>query len=655
MPSLLSGSTLRRGGSGEFIDLAGAQPQLPATDTTLTGYTIATNEFLQTSYRSSLGFVEFTTSSMYSALPLGTVFVLATGTTFYSTTTQSGTLVVEGGIGVGANMTVNDDIVVNGITIGTGWEGQNNIVVRGTAETPLSDFYNGQESIAIGYDTLLGLDTSYKDIAIGRFALNSGTKVANSIAIGDSALKAIGSVDSIFIGNITTTTQTNPLIVTVVGHGLATGTNIVITDVVGMVELNETQYWIDVTSDDTFALYSDNILAASVDGVGYNAYISGGQVGRVLSRSNNIAIGNNAAEKLLDGQKNFIFGDLAAKNLITGSNNFIIGSDVGANLTEANGTISIGSDNLVNGRNNQVAIGSVFYYDGTGTGTLNANFEIGIGTQSTSTYTGGLTVTGGAGVQRNLYVGEELHVLGTSTFSGSIVPEGPDVDLGSAELPFRTLYLQGTTLYLSTVTLKSADALSFSVESTAGYVRQTVGNLTLNSGEESTGVTSGSLRVTGGVGIQGDVNIAGQLNVIGIEDVNLSPQAADIYIQPTLGGTILIEPSATGSMDNVVIGANNPADGTFDNVEVVSGISSTSTTTGAITVSGGIGVQGDIYSATGNPDENYLLYTPRITVSAGIPPTDPRIGDVWIDPTYGAYLQHIADGTSTFWIQVGSV
>jgi hypothetical protein len=59
MPSLLSGSTLRRGGSGEFIDLPGAQPQLPATDTTLTGFTLVTDNVLRTSYRSSLGFIEF--------------------------------------------------------------------------------------------------------------------------------------------------------------------------------------------------------------------------------------------------------------------------------------------------------------------------------------------------------------------------------------------------------------------------------------------------------------------------------------------------------------------------------------------------------------------------------------------------------------------
>ena len=68
MPNLLSGSLLRRGGSGDFIDLAGAQPQLPPTDTTATGYSLITDGLLRTAYRSSLGYVEFRDSTMWSAL-----------------------------------------------------------------------------------------------------------------------------------------------------------------------------------------------------------------------------------------------------------------------------------------------------------------------------------------------------------------------------------------------------------------------------------------------------------------------------------------------------------------------------------------------------------------------------------------------------------
>jgi hypothetical protein len=76
MAKLISGSTIRRGGSGEFIDLAGAMPQLPPTDTTATGFTIVTDSLLRTTYRSSLGFVEFSDASMYSSLPEGTIRIL---------------------------------------------------------------------------------------------------------------------------------------------------------------------------------------------------------------------------------------------------------------------------------------------------------------------------------------------------------------------------------------------------------------------------------------------------------------------------------------------------------------------------------------------------------------------------------------------------
>ena len=58
MSKLLSGSTLRAGGSNEFITLATAQPQLPESPTTSTGYTVVTDALLRTSYRSSLGNLE---------------------------------------------------------------------------------------------------------------------------------------------------------------------------------------------------------------------------------------------------------------------------------------------------------------------------------------------------------------------------------------------------------------------------------------------------------------------------------------------------------------------------------------------------------------------------------------------------------------------
>jgi len=304
MARLLSGSTLRRGTSGEFIDLPGAQPQLPPTETTATGFTVATDSALRTTYRSSLGFVHIYTASMYSLLPEGTIRVLATGTSYLSTSTASGTLVVTGGIGVGGNMNIAKDIVVNGLTLGKGFEGVNNIVFRGTASTS-SGFETGQNSIAIGYDTLTGLSSTNKVIAIGRKSLSSGSNISNTIAIGDSALTLMGTnnfpilstitnVTRISSSTISAATNASPIVVTANNHQLTTGSQILITGVTGLSTattstsvLNNTKYWVDVLTTNTLALYTNknltvpsNGLTATVGTVVYslNSYTSGGVV-----------------------------------------------------------------------------------------------------------------------------------------------------------------------------------------------------------------------------------------------------------------------------------------------------------------------------------------------------------------------------------------
>lgn len=602
MPSLLSGKTLRRGGSGQFIDLAGAMPQLPATDTTLTGFTLVTDALLRTSYKSSLGFIEFTSASMYSALPAGTITILNTGTQTVAVNTNTGVLVVRGGIGVHGAIHTEDDIVVNGITIGAGYEGINNIVFRGSATIHPDGFEDGKASIAIGYDVLQGITTSLKNIGIGRYALSSGTNLSNNIAIGDSALKLVGV--------FTSTTTLN---------------------------------------------------------------------------DSNIGIGVDAGVALIDGQQNVIIGHQAANVLTTGSYNIIIGPLAGQYLFTGSGIISIGGDNIVDGKNDQVNIGSVFYYDGQGYSYIAADTTVGLGTTATvlstgsftssSTVTGGLVVVGGifgwdnlilvdgfevkgtgtSTIAGNLDIGGILNVLGTgtSTIAGPLVPTTSGATLGSIDNPWNALYVSGSTIYLGTITFKSTVTQELKIESIAGPVRQIIGNLTLNSGEISSGTNNGSLVVIGGVGISGGLNVGGA------HDVDLSPTSADVFIQPTAGGRVQISSNAEGSINNMTIGISNPAAAAFDgvtatNLIVTSTANSTSTTTGAVQIVGGVGIQGDVYSNTGIPEENYMLYTPRITVSTSSP-VAARIGDIWIEPTIPAYLQYILDGPNKIWVQIGTV
>jgi hypothetical protein len=68
-------------------------------------------------------------------------------------------------------------------------------------------------------------------------------------------------------------------------------------------------------------------------------------------------------------------------------------------------------------------------------------------------------------------------------------------------------------------------------------------------------------------------------------------------------------------------------------------------------VIGGVGIQGDVYANSGNPAENYLLYSPKATVTT-TPPDSPKLGDYWINPLGPYILLYVADGANKIWIQI---
>ena len=699
MPRLLSGSTLRRGGSGEFIDLKGAMPQLPPTETTATGFTLVTDNLLRTTYRSSLGFIEFNTATLYSSLPEGTIKVLATGSTFLSTGTSTGNLVVEGGVGVGGNMYIEDDIVVNGLTIGRGYEGINNIVIKGVAAEQINNFNNGQANITIGYDALQNIETSYRNIAIGRYALHSGTNLSNNIALGDSALKKIGYINSLPVADITSATNTNPVVITAINHGLNSGTYITITNVLGMTELNSQYFYIKKLSADSFSLYTDNILSSATNGVSFSSYISSGTVERILLKDNNIAIGHDSAKNLIDGEKNFFIGDGVGLNLTTGSNNFFIGHSVGNNITYGNNNIALGGDNLIDGLNDQVNIGSVFYYNGLGDLQLNADTEVGLGTiatvsppgfiDSTSTFTGGLVVIGGlivtensilnkdvkifssttstsktsgalvvqggVGIDQNLYVGNNLNVGASLTVTGSgdatLSPSGANVIIQPE--------LGGTVTIWPDPVVGNMDNVDIgqSVPRNARFLELTATiKVNVLGTENAISTNTGALTVAGGVGIGKDLWVGGEIYGPAIDA--LLAQTDTIYVNTASNATYYV-----GLTSSIGTYSNISSTGTFiyndttkkvemDKLEIVSNLSNTLTNTDqSLVVNGGAYIGQGVYSlVSGDPNENNLVYTPLVYISA-TPPSNPRLGDYWIDPTYGVEFRYIQDGLNKAWIQ----
>jgi hypothetical protein len=460
MANLLSGSKLRSGGSGEFLILSNAQPQLPTTVSSSTGFTLVTNNLLQTVYASSLGNIEFNQSRMYSNQSTGTITILATGTVSVSTSTATGTLVVQGGVGIGRNLWVKEDIHVNDITFGKGYMGKNNIAITGTADTT-NGYTPGEENIVIGYNALQSLSTARRSIAIGSYSFSTGTNIAESIAIGNRSMENLGKIHSLPIGSITSATNENPVVITVAGHNLQTGTNVLIQHVQGMIELNDLEYYVKIISPSRLALYTNLLVTTPVNGTGYNTYTTGGDLSKVVSSNNNFALGNDTAPALIDGEYNFFIGNRTARDLTTGSNNFFLGNDVGNNVTNASGIIAIGSELIVDGVDNQIGIGGVIYSDGNGLVTFYSDARVGQGQDAISTNTGALTVIGGIGATGNIYSNSgnpdedfllyspKVYVVATYP---PLNPKIGDVWIDTVASTYNTYIYDGTSAYWLQVT-----------------------------------------------------------------------------------------------------------------------------------------------------------------------------------------------------------
>jgi len=617
MPLLLSGSQKNSSSPSGFITLANTQYQLGPTPTIDTGYTLVANSGSRITFVSSLGNLEFDRGSIYSNLDNQNVRVIGTGTSTVivsgsqaNVSTTTGVLVVQGGIGIAKGLHTGDDIYVNGLRIGQGYQGTNNLVITGTAKpiTNTNDF-DGENNVAIGWSALGGISSAQNSIGIGRYALASGTNLTNTVAIGDSSLSKAGSVETIFVGNINAINTGTSTTVTVNNHGLTTGSAIIISGITGSLgsNLNGNKYLTKVISANTFSLYnfvypdnlynfSDNSVYSLIDGknlpIDSRNYGIGSMSSATVRRSivtySNIGIGANSGQSFYNGQHNFFIGDSAASNFTTGSFNFFIGYNVSSNMISGNNNISFNSKVMKTGQDNQIGLGAVFYYDGVGITTLSSGVLLGDPSyynEATGAFnsTGALQVYGGVGVKGSVYVGNNLNVTGTGTVT--LTP----INQGSV-----SIYPANTTGNLDNMIIGARNAQSSTFFSTV-----------VTSAIDSTSASTGALQViNGGAGISKSLYVG----------LKIDTSTANIR----------------------------------------SSLASTSTTTGAVTIAGGVGVRGSIYSKDGNPDENNLLYSPRVTVSTSTPAA-PHIGDFWINVNTLAEYQYIIDGTSTFWIQIAQL
>jgi hypothetical protein len=226
------------------------------------------------------------------------------------------------------------------------------------------------------------------------------------------------------------------------------------------------------------------------------------------------------------------------------------------------------------GGNVQVAAG--------GTATAYSNLTVYHTTASSGTTSGALVVAGGAGIAGNVNAG---NVIAT--------------------------YFTGTLLTAAQTNITSVGNVSSL--SSSGTI-QTIGLVYANSGVVSSSTTTGALQVTGGVGISNNLNVglaanaatvnASTINVGQMNGVTIGNSGAVLY------GTLN---SSSASQTNVTtIGNLTTLDVTgrirsIGQIQANSGIASTSTTTGALTVIGGVGITGALYATTKSFDIDHPL------------------------------------------------
>lgn len=273
-----------------------------------------------------------------------------------------------------------------------------------------------------------------------------------------------------------------------------------------------------------------------------------------------------------------IGGDVWATNLTATS--FIVaqGGDVylqtnGARISVAGTTANVLNDYVttVNIANNATAVslGS----NGSSVVTVRGT------TGASSTNSGALQVVGGVGIAENLFVG------GTITATGDVAVNGGD--LTTDKTTFNLVNATATAVNFA------GAATALVIGATSGYT-QIRNATTVTSTTAASSTNTGALQVVGGVGIGGALYVGG--NTVFTSDIAVN--GGDVTTDQTTFN--LINTNATtvniaGAGTAVTIGATTGYTQIRNATTVTNTTNATSTNTGALQVQGGVGVADSVW------------------------------------------------------------
>lgn len=390
-------------------------------------------------------------------------------------------------------------------------QGTNNTTATGDYAIALgrSTIASGTSSIALGNDTIAS--------GRGSFAAGNETTAAKlgSVALGSNT-NALGT-NAVALGD--TTTASSPNAVALGTHTIANSTNQVVLGAYN-------------TEDPSKAFIIANGEDAS-------------------HRSNKFTVSYTGDIKAL--------GNLEV-NGNTGSSPAISSTGAGANDFVL-GKIDENSYGSIKVYGNSAGENPVFKVTNTGATTIAGVTEISgttsitNSTGSTSTTSGALKVSGGVGIGQNIYVGGNANIAGATVLNNTLqVADNKNTTLG------------GTLLVKQTTTLQSG------LEVTGITTLKNVTNITNDT--ESTSTSTGALKISGGAGIAKNLNVGGTTTIAGKAQITDTTDASEDTAALSIKGGEIIE-------KNLIIKGTNE---------------STSATSGALVVTGGVGIGGKIYA-----------------------------------------------------------
>jgi len=534
--------------------------------------------------------------------------ILLTNTT-NATTTQSGTLQVAGGIGVGQNIYVGGTVTsptfignlqglattatnIAGGTTGTMlYQSSTGVTAFLPLGTPGYVLYSGEtipywapvSSFVPEYSNT-ATNLKFGDDMQIPFQSGPGTTSFEYNLRYDYNVDTLRTVNAVFTGTENSISSTSGAVQVVGGVGVG-----------GSVYVG------------------DNVTASRITAT--NLLINGAYAKSYLSTYGSLFIDASSGNQVIQASTN---------NLANGIGLVTIG---GTN----SGIYSSGGIDFITGRTlrlNNIPTGGNTFMSLSTSGVLTLSGTV----TSISTTTGALTVAGGVGIGGDIYIGGQTNV------SGPIIPSAGSVSLGSLASPFAELYVGPNSLYVGRVILSSTGS-QLIVTSVDGPASLTIPTISITSATISTGTSTGALTVTGGVGIGGALNVKGQINFLNAtSSTDITTGALVVAGGVGIGGTLYVNTtsyinnaeivtSATikrFAVSSIIAGTDTAiststgdlilwntsslqsvtdrGSSTTNAIAISNITSATSFTTGALVVAGGVGIGGALYIH----DESYI-------------------------------------------------